>query len=215
MKIRTFVVGYVLALALLVFANRHSEVATSSTFRTVIDLTAVSSGGSLQRAALVQNAHAAEPGITRIESPASYSPELWSVDQIPGQRLVAPLAVLDVHGDVDMNDVVNYERTQGHIPQGAVVLVRPMRDGDHRLPAFSGDATRFLLHARNVIGLGVEAPEMRHSESETYALSHSAYLLTNVVNLDKVPASGSMVMVAPSKLRGKATGPVRVLALVR
>ena len=61
----------------------------------------------------------------------------------------------------------------------------------------------------------MEAEMMRNSEPNTYALSHRAYLLNNLNKLEKVPASGSMVMVAPSKLRAATAGPVRVLALVR
>jgi kynurenine formamidase len=215
MKIRTFVIGYVLALALLVFANRRSEIPPNSGFRSVIDLTSTSAGNNKVQAAASRKSPI-EPGkATQIVAPSSYSPKLWSVDQIPGERLVAPLAVIHANGSspVSMNDVVSYEKNYGEIPLGSVVLARAQ--GDVSNAAFSSDAMKFLLHARNVIGIGMEAEMMRNSEPDTYALSHSAYLLNNLNNLEKVPASGSMVMVAPSKLRAATAGPVRVLALVR
>ena len=124
---------------------------------------------------------------------------------------MAPLAIIHVSGSgpVAMADIVEYERNNGHIPTGAVVMARSQADG------FSEDAVKFLVHARNVIGIGVQRQETPDSEACSYVLSHSAYLLSNVANLEKVPATGSMVMVAPSKLHGAANGPVRILALVR
>jgi len=205
MKTRTFVIGYVLALALLVFANRRSETGSTSTFRTVVDLTNASPNASLRHKAQ------SRAGETRIQAPSTYSPKLWSVDQIPGERLVAPLAIIHGSGSsaVSMEDVVHYEQDYGRIPSGAIVMARTQANAN-----FSEDAVKFLVHARNVVGMGV-AQETLNSEPDNYALSHSAYLLSNVANLEKVPAAGSMVMVAPSKLHGAATGPVRILALVR
>jgi hypothetical protein len=214
MKIRTFVIGYVLALALLVFANRHTDVIPSSNFRTVVDLTSTSADNRIQLAAFRQN-RADEIGrVTQIVAPSAYSPKLWSVEQIPSERLIAPLAVISANGSfaVSIEDVVRYEHNYGQIPLGSVVLAQFTRRPNQ---AFSSDAVKFLLHARNVIGLGIATGDAHNSEADTYALSHSAYLLNNLINLDKVPAGGSMVMVAPSKVRGATAGPVRVLALVR
>lgn len=215
MKIRTFVIGYVLALALLVFANRHTDVAPVSSFRTVIDLTSTSTDNRIQSAGFRQNPEASFGKATRILAPSAYSPKLWSLDQIPAERLLAPLAVINANANspISMEDVVAYEHNHGEIPLGSLVLVRHQSDNSSEV--FSTDAVKFLLHARNVIGLGVATEDPRNSEADTYALSHSVYLLSNLVNLDKVPAGGSMVVVAPSKVRGAVAGPVRVMALVR
>jgi kynurenine formamidase len=48
-----------------------------------------------------------------------------------------------------------------------------------------------------------------------YTLAHSVYQLENVANLDLAPATGGMVVVAPTKLQSGSRGPVRILALVR
>ena len=45
-------------------------------------------------------------------------------------------------------------------------------------------------------------------------LEHGLYLLTNVANLDRMPANGAVAMVAPVKVAGGSTAPVRILALV-
>ncbi len=48
-----------------------------------------------------------------------------------------------------------------------------------------------------------------------YTLPHSIYHLENVANLDRVPAKGAIVVVAPMKLEGGSGAPVRILALLQ
>ena len=48
-----------------------------------------------------------------------------------------------------------------------------------------------------------------------YTLAHSVYQLENVANLERAPATGGMVVVAPTKLESGSSGPVRILALAR
>jgi kynurenine formamidase len=48
-----------------------------------------------------------------------------------------------------------------------------------------------------------------------YTSAHGLYVLTNVANLDHMPASGAIAMVAPMKVTGGSAAPVRILALVK
>jgi len=48
-----------------------------------------------------------------------------------------------------------------------------------------------------------------------YTMAHSVYHLENVANLGRMPANGSMVIVAPMKLEGGSGGPVRIMARVK
>jgi kynurenine formamidase len=50
---------------------------------------------------------------------------------------------------------------------------------------------------------------------DKYTLAHGLYVLTNVANLDRMPANGAVAMVAPVKVAGGSMAPVRILALVR
>lgn len=215
MKIWTFVIGFGLALALFVFAQRHNDVAPLTSFHAVVDLTS-----------------SADPKIsTRIDAPGRLVPGLWTVDEIPPERLVAPLVVLDVSGNatnnpdylISVEDVSNWERSHGQVPVGAVVMAHTgwesrWKNGLH-LPGYSADAAKFLVEGRNAIGLGidtllVESGTSKQSATYQYVLAHGVYLLKNVANLDHVPASGAIAMVAPAKLAGAAEGPVRLMALV-
>jgi len=258
MKIQTFVIGSVLALALFLFAKQRPETTKPGGFREVVDLThslptSDSETGqkayTLQMAALTSNALKSASGrpseqfATRIDAPARLVQGSWTVDQIPAGRLIAPLVVFDISAsaksnpdyELSLEDIVGWEHTNGPIPLGAVVMARTgwgsrwtsarsYRNADSKgvmhFPGFSEDAARFLAEGRNALGLGIDTPSLQHGALKNlavnhYTLSHGLYLLTNVANLDRMPANGAVAMVAPMKLTGESAAPVRILALVR
>jgi kynurenine formamidase len=262
MKIRTFVAGYVLALALLVFAQHQSEAAPGGGFRAVVDLTHTISGQAptyelaekdayqARTIATIEKGHYLARQIslpehfgTHIDAPAHFARGLWTVDQIPPERLIAPMVVLDVSGNAEHNpdyqisvdDIARWEQANGQIPLGAVVLARSgwnsrwdsaksYRNADSKgimhFPGYSRDAAQFLVEGRNVFGLGIDTLSVDYGPSQDFAvhrytLAHSLYHLENVANLDRVPVSGATVVVAPVKLEGGSGGPVRILALLK
>ncbi len=180
---------------------------------------------------------------THIDAPAHFCPGLWTVDEIPPERLVVPLVVLDVAANVPDNpdyqvtveDIARWERAYGRTPSGAVVMARTGWDSrwnsvdDYRntdaeglrhFPGFSTAAAQFLAEERNSVGLGIDTFSVDHGPSKDlavhrYTLPHRLYHLENVANLHRVPASGAIVVVAPMKLEGGSGGPVRILALVK
>ena len=151
--------------------------------------------------------------------------------------------MLDVSANVSRNpdyqlsveDIARWEQVNGQIPPGAVVIARTGWDsrwqstkdyrnadakGTMHFPGYSQDAAKFLVGARTVLGLGIDTLSIDYGPSKDFAvhqytLAHSLYHLENVANLDRVPASGAMVVVAPMKLEGGSGGPVRILALLR
>ena len=215
-RIRTFVIAYVLVLALFLFAQHRPESAQVASLRGVVDLTRAEAAGTGQ------------PG-TRIDAPARVSRSLWTVDQIPPERLIAPLVVLDVTEKTQQNsgyqisveDIAHWEHANGQIPLGSVVVARTkVNSAPIASSAFAAETAQFLVQGRNVTGLGTDASDLesRHSNSESvdkFALSHSVYVLKNVASLERVPASGALVMVAPAKIRGRTEAPARIIALVR
>ncbi|HKT68781.1 MAG TPA: cyclase family protein, partial [Terriglobales bacterium] len=147
MKWKTFVIGYALALALLLFAQHRPEQAPPpATFAHIVDLTHSINRGNVQ---LSQNSplqpmpvsaisshneqgDAAVHFPTRLDAPARFAGSLWSVDQIPPERLFTPLAVIDVRAqarrnpdyELSVTDIDSWEQAHGQIPQGAVVMAR-------------------------------------------------------------------------------------------
>jgi kynurenine formamidase len=259
MRIQTFVIGSVLALALFLFAQQRPGTAQPGGFREVVDLThslptpgseaAGQSAYRLQNVAKTGSAlwsssvPASEQFATRMDAPARLAHGMWTVDQIPAGRLIAPLVVLDASTSVKSNpdyeisveDIARWEHANGQIPLGAVVMVRTgwgsrwnsaksYRNTDAKgvmhFPGYSEDAARFLSEGRNALGLGIDTANLDRGSSKTFpvdqhTLAHGLYVLTNVANLDLMPANGAIAMVAPMKLTGGSAAPVRILALVR
>jgi kynurenine formamidase len=260
MRVQTFVAGCALALALFLFAQRQGAMTLPSGFHAVIDLTHEVGtrtpgfdASEVFRAKTIntiekdkyfgRSISLPEHFGTHIDAPAHFAKGLWTVDQIPTERLVAPLVVLDVRNQINGNpnylisveDIARWEKVNGHIPQGSVVLARTgwsSRWGsgkDYRnldakgvlhFPGYALDTAKFLVEARNVIGIGIDTLSVDTGSSEDfpvhqYSLSHSVYHLENVANLEHVPPAGAVVVVAPMKLEGGSGGPVRILALVR
>jgi kynurenine formamidase len=258
MRIKTVVIGYALALALLVFAQHRPDSAPPSNFTGVIDLTHPLSHNEMapgahpaspvRTAALVQKdtlrrISTSASTNTSIDAPAHLVRGMWTVDQIPPERLIAPLTVLDVTDQVRRNpdyevsveDIAQWEQIHGEIPPGAVVLARTgwgirwaspkdYRNIDQKgimhFPGYSEDAARFLVEGRLALALGIDTLSVDPGSSRTlpvhqYTLAHSVYHLENVANLERVPDAGAVVVVAPMRLEGEVDGPVRIFALTR
>jgi kynurenine formamidase len=263
MKIRTFVIGYAVALALFLFAQqRRGETAPESGFRRVVDLTHAinpqvptyepgqKSAFQAETVATIdkdkyfaRNISLPEHFGTHIDAPAHFARGMWTVDQIPPERLIAPLAVIDVSTNVKSNpdyqisveDIANWEKVNGQIPPGAAVIahtgwdarwnsIKEYRDADAKgvmhFPGYSLDAAKFLVEARDIYALGIDTLSIDYGPSQDfpvhqYTLSHSLYHLENVAELERVPPSGALVVAAAVKLEAGSGGPVRILALVK
>ena len=180
---------------------------------------------------------------THVDAPAHFAAGGRTVEQIPAERLIAPLAVIDVRKQVEGNpdyevsvrDIASWEESYGAIPPGAVVMVytgwdqrwpsqqdfRQQRpDGLTHYPGFSLEAATFLVKDRNAVGLGIDTMSVDVGATETYPVHlftsrEDVYHVENVANLKLVPPVGAIVIVAPIKLAGGSGGPARVFALVK
>ncbi|HZR56931.1 MAG TPA: cyclase family protein [Terriglobales bacterium] len=237
MKFQTLVIGYCLALALFLFAQHRPELNQSGAFHHVEDLTHAIETTSGQSSVRVVPAVQRDPRTrelnespaTRIIAPAQAVTGLWSVDQIPAGRLVAPLVILDITNQmrnqidyqISVEDIARWEHVNGEIPLGSVVIARTgWLPTNRSTPRFSQDAALFLVEGRKILGLGSDAPFIDSRSSGIsnvyrYALSHSIYYLENVANLDRLPDRGAVVVVAPTKIKGRTAAPARIMALVQ
>ena len=155
MRWRTFMIGWTMALAVLLIAHPKPPAGNEDVSTAVVELT-----------------YAA--------SPNSLANRQWNANAGHAPRIVAPLVVLDVTGRMradanyllSMEDIARWEELHGHVPPNAVVIARsevPVQwrsqpesghaDGNAgRFPGFSEDAIRFLVEARYAYGLGTETP---------------------------------------------------------
>ncbi|MDP9263343.1 MAG: cyclase family protein [Acidobacteriota bacterium] len=262
MKAKTFVVILALAAVVLLFAQRRQPPAPQPVFRTVLDLTQPLSekfpnwegtekspfeakplGRMEKDGYFTRTISLPEHFATHMDAPAHFAAGGWTVDQIPPERLVGPLVVLDVTAQskanadyqISVEDVARWERAHGQISPGSIVLARTgwaaratsMKDyrnadekGAKHFPGFLLETVKFLVEARNIYGLGIDTMSVDYGASDTYPVhlytaKHNVYHLENVADLSAVPEAGALLVAAPAKLAGGSGGPVRILALVR
>jgi kynurenine formamidase len=231
MQTRSFIIAYSLVLAILLFADRRPNHSQQDRYSHIVDLTETpnSSPGSDSGTTFTRTRFIG----TTIIAPGALIPGTWTAGQIPAERLVAPLVVIDLNASpagthqISIDDIASWETQHGMIPQGAVVAIRRQnvanRDAgsaDASLPIAS-DAAQFLIDARYTIGFAVETPVSFTSDrtlAQQLAL-HGSYVLARTARFTALPATGSLIIVAPAVApsKDKKTGdsPVRVLAMVR
>ncbi len=234
MKFRTFAIGYSVALALFVLAQREPMSVRHEGFHRAVDLTqAVEVALDSTIYARLHASDEAAVAETRIESPAKLVPGLWNVNQIPAARLHAPLVVMNVERSVaadpnyqiGVEDIARWEQRHGPIPLGAVVVARtgwqPSKDLRTKArtsasvqSSFSDDATHFLVESRVVLGLGSDQPQqIVPRTAHNYASRHSVYQLTSVANLQFVPEAGSLLLIAPEMVPGSVENRAHLTAM--
>jgi kynurenine formamidase len=215
MRIRSFIIAYALVLAILLFADRRPKPGQENRYSHVVDLTGTSASGGVS----AQSA-------TRLIAPAALIPGTWSADQIPAERLIAPLVVIDVPArsgqpaQLSLADIADWESRHGVVAQGSLVAIR--RTGtapstaDAPLP-ISADAAQFLMDARYIVGFAIEAPSDLASDrvlARQLAL-HGTYVVDRATRFSALSETGSLVIVAPAKNKTVGDATVRVLAMVR
>lgn len=149
MRLQTFVVGAILALAIFLFAQRKQTLAERPLLKSAIDLThtlnestpAYTPDEKLHArdvAAYEKEGYFArsislfEHFGTHVDAPAHFAQGTWTIDALPADRLVRPLIVIDVSSRakdnadylISVNDIAEWEEKNSRIPPEAVVMVR-------------------------------------------------------------------------------------------
>jgi len=218
MRIRSFIIAYALVLVILLFADRRPGQNQQDRYSHVVDLT----DGEIPTAP-----HSAvRESRTRIIAPGALIPGTWAAGQIPAERLVAPFVVMNIESaeqQISLDDIATWESRNGIIPQGAIVGVRrtgsPKSTESDSAATFpiAREAAQFLIDARYTIGFAVETP-VNFGTDRTLARQialRGAYVVEGTMHLQSVPATGSLVIVAPAKDKKPGEAQVRILAMVR
>jgi kynurenine formamidase len=134
-------------------------------------------------------------------------------------------------------DLTAWEDAHGRIPDGGWVLLRTgwssrahdqdefLNVGEHgpRTPGPDVDASRWLASERGIAGFGTETVGIDAGSAggmEPPFPLHNLLLgagrlgLTQLANLDRLPATGALLVVAPLRLVGGTGSPSRVYAFV-
>ena len=129
-----------------------------------------------------------------------------------------------------------WEKQHGRIPAHSWVLIRTDwshrkaakeflnagPDGSHT-PGFHPQCVPFLAKERDILGVGVETVGTDAGQAHTFdpmfpchTIMHGSnrFGLASLTNLDKLPATGAIVIAPPLKIVNGSGSPLRVLALV-
>ena len=167
-----------------------------------------------------------------------------TTDTVPVGNFVAPVAVIDCSAEVAKNadflltadGIKAWEAEHGEIRAGSWVVLRS--DWYHRntstetflnadengphTPGPSVDAVQYLVE-KGALGFGSECVGTDAGAAATFdppfpahnlLLGVGRYGLASLTNLDKLPATGAMLVVAPLKIVNGTGSPVRAFAIV-
>jgi kynurenine formamidase len=167
-----------------------------------------------------------------------------SVDTLPAEHFIAPACVVDcsneAKADADFLLTVGHlkawEKRHGPVPAGAWVLMRTdwskrtdpvayqnLDETGQHTPGPDPDCVRFLVDERDVLGFGTEtigtdAGQAAHFKPpypcHYYMHGASKYGLQCLCNLDRLPATGAIIVAAPLKILVGSGSPLRVFAIV-
>jgi kynurenine formamidase len=186
-----------------------------------------------------------EHGGTHLDAPIHFSDKGRTSDQLPLTQLIAPAVVIDISAKAKTNadyrlsvaDVQQFEKTNGAIAPGAIVLLRtdwskrwPNKKaymGDDKpgvttnlhFPSFGVDAAKLLINDRKVGAIGIDAASIDYGASKDFMVHQIAGAANvpgfeNLTSLDQLPAKGAIVIALPMKIEGGSGGPLRAVALV-
>jgi len=170
---------------------------------------------------------------TQLDPPAHWAPEYPSIDELPATYTLRPLVVIPMQDQVakdyghqlQVADILAFEKTYGQIPEGAVVFIRsdwskrwpdPNLVKETRFPGVSLAALQFLHLQRHILFHGHEPLDTDDTptlEGEHWLMHHGYAQAEGVANLDKVAPTGCLVSIGFPKIRGGTGGLARYIAI--
>ncbi|XP_035695432.1 isatin hydrolase-like [Branchiostoma floridae] len=183
---------------------------------------------------------------THIDAPAHFARGAWRLDQIPLGHLTGPGVMIDVRdriGDntdyaVTAQDLQDWEREYGHIPEGGIIMLRSgwgeqfyeegpvpylgvgqKNDSLLHSPGLHPDAAQWLVDNRDVKVIGFDTVSADTGDSKTcpthkILLPNNIIIIENVGHLNEMPPTGSTVYAMPIKIGDGSGAPSRVFAII-
>lgn len=170
---------------------------------------------------------------TQLDPPAHWDPQYPSIDELPATYTIRPLCVIPIVEQVrkepgyhlTVQDILNWEKVNGRIPEGSVVFVRsdwskewpnPELSTRTIFPGVKLDALKFLHEQRKILFHGHEPLDTDTTptlEGESWLMHHGYTQAEGVANLDQVPETGALVAIGYPKFLGGTGGYARYIAI--
>jgi len=172
---------------------------------------------------------------THVDPPAHFDPNGKTMDEIPLKQMILPLEVFNMtpilntepNHALSVDDIKAWEHRHGRVPAGSFAALRTDMykdwDADQQrfkrapFPAWSLDAIRFLYEQRGVVANGHESMDTDATDdlkSEAWLLKHGHWQIEVMANLDKVPATGALIVVTWPKPEHGLGFPARAFAIL-
>ncbi len=172
---------------------------------------------------------------THVDPPAFVAATGRTMDEIPLDEMVLPLVVLDdtpylaadpAHA-FSLADLAAWEKQNGPVRKGSFVALRsgmakdwasePERFRRSPFPAWSLPVLKVLFEQRGIVAIGHESlgtDATKTMESATYVLASGHYQIEAMDNLDKVPATGALIVATWPKVKDGLGFPARAFAIL-
>lgn len=177
---------------------------------------------------------------THWDAPAHFVAGAATAEQIPAERLIAPLAVIDISERAAMDpdavvlpdDIVRWERRHGRLRRGSFLamysgwearlptdaFLNPDASGTYHFPGWGLEAAQFLLAERDFVGLGVDTHGIDPGHDSSFPVhietfSAGKHGLENIAQLGSVRRDGMTIIIGAPKHRGGSGGPARLFAV--
>lgn len=165
------------------------------------------------------------------------------VSQVPVDRLVRPAVVIDRTAEVaedpdyllSVDDILGWEAVNGALPAGWLLyrtgwssrshdqerFLNADANGPHT-PGVAPECAKWLAEETPIIGFGVETVGTDAGQAFAFdpafpvhhhLLGAGKYGITQLQNLDRVPETGALIVVAPLPIVGGSGSPARILAI--
>lgn len=190
---------------------------------------------------------APEHGGTHLDAPVHFAKNGISIDKIPLDKLNGNAVVVDVSAKasgnrdylITANDISDWEKKNGAIPENTIVLFRTgygkyypdalqyFGTGEKgaaaipklHFPGIDSSAAAWIV-AHKIKAIGIDTPSMDYGQSKNF-ITHQIVLgasipgFENVANMGQLPEKGAYIFAFPMKIKNGSGGPLRIIAWVK
>lgn len=171
---------------------------------------------------------------THLDAPAHCIPDASAISDLKVDDLISPCVVINITAQaherfmISREEIESYENRHGIIQPKSMIIFYTGWDkfwfepkkyhNNLEFPSVTSQAAEFLVNERDIAGLGIDtlSPDCPRNGYPVHKilLSHNRYIVENVANADKLPATGSFTMALPLKIKDGTEAPMRFVGLI-